>query len=746
MKAPPLLFNESQRQAAIDAYGLTEDGADLGLDGIVRLATHIFGVSIALVTLVERDRQLFVAKEGVAICETPRDISFCGHALSLGVEDLMVVPDATLDPRFADNPLVLGEPFILFYAGCPLRTPGGHVLGTLCLADARPRTGFTAEERTNLFELAALVMDKLDARRLALAQRASQSRFENITATSPDGIICADNQGRITFWNEACERLFGYDAETAIGRELDLIVPPAMRGGHTGGLARVAGGGMPRLVGTTVELEAVHVSGRHFPIELSLSMWRESGHACFGAIIRDISARRADETRLYELAHVDALSRLPNRLVLLNRIAELVGAGQAFSLLMLDLDGFKDVNDTRGHNAGDEVLREVARRLLECVRPTDTVARLGGDEFSVLLPDCDNQALVTRIGDCILEALVFPFHLEGGDAHVTASIGAAFSPLHGDRVADLLSAADLAMYQAKADGRNCLRFFSPDLRRAVMNRHAIEGDIRHAVEHGEFELFYQPQVCASDGRLLGVEVLLRWRHPTDGLLTPYRFLPTVESGQFAAVIGRWVMETACAHAVELRRHLPALTMGVNLFGAQFRTGLLAREVTSILERTGLPANALELEITENIILKHDDMMLAPLRSLQAMGVGIAFDDFGTGYASLSLLKRYPLTRLKIDRSFIQDVCTDAADASIVRAVIMMAANLDFAVIAEGVETAAQRDFLVAHGCPAVQGYFYGKPMSVDDLWRYMEDQHGCRDTPASAALAAGRAAADAVLP
>ena len=741
MKVPPLLFNESQRQTAIEAYGLTEDGADLGLDGIVRLASHIFGASISLVTLVERDRQFFLAKEGIDICETPRDVSFCGHALSLGVEDLLVVPDASLDPRFCDNPLVLGDPFIRFYAGCPLRTQAGHVLGTLCVADPRPRTGFSAGERQNLLELAALVMDKLDARRMAVAQRSGQSRFENITATSPDGIVCADSQGRITFWNDACERLFGYDAKAAIGRELDLIVPPAMRGGHMGGLARVAGGGAPRLVGTVVELEAVHVSGRHFPVELSLSMWRESGHACFGAIIRDISARRADETRLYELAHVDALSRLPNRLVLLTRIAELVNAGRAFALLMLDLDGFKDVNDTRGHNAGDEVLREVARRLLECVRPTDTVARLGGDEFSVLLPDCDSQALVTRIGDCILNALGFPFTIEGVDAHVTASIGAAFSPAHGDRVPDLLSAADLAMYQAKADGRNCLRFFSPELRRAVMNRHAIEGEIRRAVENREFELFYQPQVCASDGRLLGVEALLRWRHPTEGLLTPYRFLPTMESGQFAAVIGRWVMETACAHAVELRRHVPALTMGVNLFGAQFRTGLLAREVTAILEDTGLPPNALELEITENIILKHDDMMLAPLRQLREMGVGIAFDDFGTGYASLSLLKRYPLTRLKIDRSFIQDVCTDAADASIVNAVILMATNLHFAVIAEGVETAEQRDFLVAHGCPAVQGYFYGKPMSVGDLWQYLEDAHGCRRT-----LASATPAADAVAP
>ena len=719
MKAPPQLFNEIERQAVIDEYRLTEAGADLGLDGIVRLAAQIFDVEMALVTLVEHQRQFFLARQGIDVCETARDVSFCGHALNLGVDEMLVVPDTTLDPRFADNPLVTHPPFVRFYAGCPLRTAAGHILGTLCIVDSRARSGFSAARREHLADLAALVMDKLEARRLALLKSSSQSRFENIAATSPDGIICADNRGRITFWNEACERLFGYDAATAIGCNIDIIVPSHMRGGHGGGLDRVAAGGTPRLLGTTVELEASHISGRHFPIELSLSMWREAGQACFGAIIRDISARRADENRLFELAHVDALSRLPNRRVLLDRIADLVAGQQRFALLMLDLDGFKDVNDTRGHNAGDEVLREVARRLVECVRPTDTVARLGGDEFSVLLPDCDDEARVLQIGDCILAALASPCRITGGTAHVTASIGAAFSPRHGDHVTDLLSAADLAMYQAKTDGRNCLRFFLPHLRHAVLHRHAFETEIRRAVEQHEFELFYQPQVRAGDRALLGVEALIRWRHPVEGLLTPARFLPTVESGPFAAAIGRWVMATACRQAVHLRRSVPELTMGVNLFGAQFRTGLLAADVAEILRETGLPAEALELEITENVILRHDDMMLAPLRALHARGVGIAFDDFGTGYASLSLLKRYPLTRLKIDRGFIEDVCTDAADASIVAAVVSMARSLGVDVIAEGVETAGQRDFLLAHGCDAMQGYLYARPLSAEDLDRFI---------------------------
>ena len=719
MKAPPQLFNEAQRQAVIDEYRLTDPDSDAGLDGIVRLATRMFGASIALVSLVERNRQLFIARQGLDVCETARDISFCGHALMLGIDDTLVVSDAARDPRFFDNPLVTGPPFIRFYAGNPLRSSSGHILGTLCLADPEPRAGFTAQDRENLADLSALVMDKLETRRLQVARDASQSRFENIAATSPDGIVCADSLGRITFWNGACERLFGYGAGTAIGSSIDIIVPPAMRGGHGGGLGRVVAGGHTRLVGTTVELEAVHVSGRTFPIELSLSMWHESGQPCFGAIIRDITERRADGDRLFELAHVDGLSRLPNRLVLLTQVGELVGANEPFTLLMLDLDGFKDVNDTRGHNAGDEVLKEVARRLVECVRGSDTVARLGGDEFSILLPGTADKAMVVRIGGCMLSALARPFELEGGQVHVTASIGVAFSPDHGERVAELLSAADLAMYQAKTDGRNCLRFFTPDMRHAVLNRHAFEGEIRRALDQGEFALFYQPQVRISDGTLLGVEALLRWNHPTLGLLAPDRFLPTIEAGALASAIGQWVLATACAHAVHLRRRLPGLTMGINLFGAQFRTGMLARDVSEILRSTGLPPNALELEITENIILRHDDMMLAPLRALHAQGVGLALDDFGTGYASLSLLKRYPITRLKIDRSFIEEVCTDAKDASIVNAVISMAANLGFAVIAEGVETAEQRDFLQTHGCAVVQGYFYGRPMAAADLDRFI---------------------------
>ena len=720
MRYAPLLLNETDRLATVAQYELKEDDSELHLDAIVELACKLFDVPIVLVSIVERSRQFFSARKGLDVCETGRDVSFCTHALEL--DDILVVPDAKLDSRFARNPLVLGDPFIRFYAGMPLVAPNGHALGTLCIIDRRPRNGLSTQDRQHLKALSTLVLDKLEVRRLSVAHRAGQTRFEQIAATSPDGIICANHQGRVTFWNAACERLFGFKAAQAVGSSLELIVPPRMRSAHGSGLQRVAAGETPRLLGTTVELDACHEDGREFPVELSLSMWQEDGQASFGAIIRDMTTRRADEERLFQLAHIDSLSGLPNRGVLLSRMAECLDRKEPFALLMLDLDGFKDVNDTLGHRAGDQVVKEVAQRLLSCARSIDTVARLGGDEFAVLMPEETTLSEIEHAAQCMLKTVAAPLSVDAHLSHVTASIGIAMYPDDGADVGDLLSAADLAMYEAKAQGRNCVRFFNSRLKDKVLTRRALEGEIRRAIEHQEFELFYQPQIRLADQALVGLEALLRWRHPTEGLLPPIRFIAAIESGAFAAEVGQWVMATACAYAVELRKVLPDLIMGVNLFGAQFQSGLLANDVMAVLKATGLTPQALEIEITENIILAHDELVLSPLRTLHQLGVGIAFDDFGTGYASLSLLKRYPLTRLKIDRSFVTEICNDEADAAIVKAVIFLADKLKLQVIAEGVETLEQCDFLQKCGCRQVQGYLYGKPMSIGDLENFIQQK------------------------
>ncbi|MHB8283595.1 MAG: putative bifunctional diguanylate cyclase/phosphodiesterase [Caulobacteraceae bacterium] len=714
MRSAPFFPNEDARLKALSGYGLLPGDGQVEVGSLLELASSLFNVPIVLLSLVERHRQIFAAKIGLDVCETDRSISFCAHALDR--EDALYVPDATLDPRFFDNPLVLGEPHIRFYAGHPLRDPTGQTIGTLCLIDPRPRSSFTVADRRNLKSLADLILAKLELRRLGLAKEEGQTRFEQISATSPDGIICADHEGRITFWNAAAERLFGFSSQEVQGRSIDIIVPDRMRSGHAGGLRRVANGGEPRLVGTTVELPAKHKDGSEFKIELSLSMWREGASMSFGSIIRDISERRANEDHLYRLAHLDPLTELPNRMVLRRRLEDVAKGVLAAAVIIVDLDGFKEVNDTLGHSAGDALLQDVAARLLSCVRPLDTVARLGGDEFALLLPETGDPLAAAAIADCAIAAMSEPFEVGGEKVTIGASAGLAMFPNDGVHAEDLLSNADLALYQAKAEGRHCRRFFTPTLRSAAVAKRAQEVELQRAVEQNELELFYQPQVRASDGALVGAEALLRWRHPQHGILSPAAFLPTLEGSRHAARVGDWVIRTGCAQAAHWRSlGASQLRMGVNLFGVQFRTGDLAATVRDALQEAGLPGSGLELEITENIILRHEETMIGPLRELRDEGVGIAFDDYGTGYASLSLLKRYPLTRLKIDQSFVRDMCDDEEDAAIVRAVIMLGQSFGLDIIAEGVETEAQRDMLVEEGASELQGYLFGRPMTAPDF-------------------------------
>ncbi|TXN53300.1 EAL domain-containing protein [Methylobacterium sp. WL2] len=712
MRLPPILVAEDARIAALAEYDLVDSAPAPAFAQIVALAARLFQVPTAFVSLLDRDRQVFHAKVGLSLCETDREVAFCSHTVAQ--TDVLVILDATLDPRFHDNPLVTGPPHIRFYAGIPLQAPSGHAVGTLCLADTRPRNSFSDADRQILRQLADLTLDRLELRRLEVAQRASQSRFVQIASTSPDGIVCADATGHITFWNAAAERIFGYSAAEALGHAIDLIVPERMRGGHGGGLHRVAGGGKPRLLGKTVELPARHKDSTEFPIELSLSRWEEQGRAAFGAIVRDIRERRANEDRLFRLAHLDPLTELPNRAVLCERLTEIVTAGRAVSVLIFDLDGFKEINDSHGHATGDAALKAMAARLLACVRPIDTVSRLGGDEFVVLMPDIGDPLRAAEVADTIIAAVAEPFEHEGQTLRLGTSVGIAMAPAHGDSADDLLSCADLALYQAKGDGRHCHRLFTPVLRQQAQRVRSCRDELGRAVERGEFVLFYQPQVRLSDGSLVGAEALIRWQHPDRGLLAPAAFLDVLDTSCYAAPVGNWVLRTACTQAAAWREAgAPEFRIGVNLCSAQVQRGDLAETVRATLLDTGFPAAGLELEITENIVLRHDAEMVAALRSLREAGVGIAFDDYGTGYASLSLLKRFPLTRLKIDRSFVTGMLTSHQDVTIVRAILQLGHGFKLEVIAEGIETEAEHARLRAKGCQEGQGYLFGKPMPAD---------------------------------
>ena len=484
----------------------------------------------------------------------------------------------------------------------------------------------------------------------------------------------------------------------------------------------------PSLVFTSLVL-----GGAYFTFNVT-QLWLGSTRARraeLAAVRHHMAERDAQEARLYQLTQQDTLTGLLNRDALRARLREAMRAQQPVALLLIDLDGFKFINDTLGHGAGDEVLVEIAGRIRASAREHDDAARLGGDEFALLLGGVTTSAQAMRAAERLIDEITQPVLLDGQPVNAGASIGIALAPLHGNEAGQIYANADLALYRAKAEGRHCARVFSAELRNLAQDRARRDSELRQALDEGEFEIFYQPLVRLSDGRLTGAEALLRWRHPHQGLLAPAAFLGALEEGMLGARVGAWVIETACAQAVRWRAALkPDLRMAVNLFGAQFRSGNLAAWVEAALAKTVLPPAALEIEITEALILRHEDDVVAPLQALRARGVGVAFDDYGTGFASLSMLTRYPVSRLKIDRSFTRLICENTAEAEIVRAVIGLAGGLGLDVTAEGIETQAQALRLAGEGCTEGQGFFYGKPMSAVEFERVFAGRNDALPRPA----------------
>lgn len=723
MSAKPFLsadWEEADRLAELARYGILDSPPEEAFDRVTRIAAAAFDAPMALVSLVDRDRQWFKAKVGLCAMETGRDVSFCSHAVAAGA--MLVVHDATEDPRFANNPLVIGDPEIRFYAGAPLTTPLGFHLGSLCIIDTTPRPTFGQRERATLTDLAAVVMDQLELRRAELAHSESRERFDRVAASSSDAVICADREGMITFWNAGAERLFGYPRREAIGRPLTLIVPEEARSAHEAAFKRLASGGRPRLIGRTVELEGQTRDGRRVSVELSLSCWPESAGMAFGAIIRDVSARKENEQRLRHLVDHDSLTGLPNRNLLRRRLLRALESAERqccpAALILIDLDHFKEFNDSLGHTVGDSVLKLAGERLRQCVRENDTVARLSGDEFALLLTGAIDARAAARIADEAIEALAQPSDVDGHRLHLGASAGIALCPDDGETVDALMANADLALYRAKRDGRGRFQFFITDMREQVEIKKRLDGQLHRAVREGELELYYQPQVRLSDGMVVGAEALLRWRHPERGILPPAQFLPVLEASAMAATVGTWVLRTACAQARLWQDAGPRpLRVGINLSNALFRLADFPCLVAEALARENVRPDLIELEVTETILLTHDSRSVELLRRLHELGVAIAFDDFGTGYASLSYLKRFPLDRIKIDRQFVRDINTDADDVAIVRAITALGRSLGLSVIAEGIETAAQEAYLRSLGCEEGQGYRYGRPMPAGDLER-----------------------------
>ena len=440
---------------------------------------------------------------------------------------------------------------------------------------------------------------------------------------------------------------------------------------------------------------------------------------------REISARKQAEADIEQLAFYDALTGLPNRRLLIDRLNQAVATSARRAcfgaLLFIDLDNFKMLNDTRGHHMGDELLKQVASRLTDCVRAIDTVARLGGDEFVVMLEDlgaleANAAAQAEAIGKKILIAINKHFILGEQEHHSSPSIGVTLFFNHEQSVDELLQRADLAMYQSKAAGRNTLRFFDPVMQAAASARAVLETDLRHALQHQEFMLHYQP-VVDENSTITGVEALLRWQHPQRGMVSPAEFIPVAEQAGLIIPLGQWVLQAACAQLVAWNTSAATrrLTMAVNVSARQFRHPEFTAQLLELLRVSGTNPYRLKLELTESMLLSDFDDVIVKMGELRSIGVNFALDDFGTGYSSLSYLKRLPLDQLKIDQSFVRDVLTDPNDAAIARTILSLAHSLDLSVVAEGVETAGQRDFLLNIGCKAFQGYFFGRPVAIEAL-------------------------------
>jgi diguanylate cyclase (GGDEF)-like protein len=437
--------------------------------------------------------------------------------------------------------------------------------------------------------------------------------------------------------------------------------------------------------------------------------------------------RQSADRQIRKLAFFDQLTSLPNRILLMDRLRESAAAsdrsGSHGAVLFIDLDNFKALNDTLGHAMGDLLLKYVGERLGACLRAVDTVARLGGDEFVVLLTELSADereavAQVQAVGNKLLATLSRVYELNGAPYRSTSSIGATLFKGTATATDDLLKQADLAMYRAKSDGRNAFRFFDPNMLAVMMERTALESDLREAVRGGHFLLHYQAQVV-GDGRITGVEALARWPHPRRGMVSPAQFIPLAEETGIILPLGQWVLRTACAQLAAWadRPETAHLTMAVNVSAHQFSQPDFVDQVLAILRETGARPQRLKLELTESLLVANVGQLIEKMSALKAQGVGFSLDDFGTGYSSLAYLKRLPLDQLKIDQSFVRDVLTDPNDASIARTIIALAQSLNLGVIAEGVETAAQRDFLASSGCHSYQGYFFGRPLPAKDLER-----------------------------
>jgi len=546
MKCPAILANEQERLAALYEHGLDDEGLIPSLDPIVQIAARMFDMPVAAVNMIGSDHVFFAASVGIGETDMRRDVSFCGHAINQ--QEIMVVPDATLDDRFHDNPLVTGETNVRFYAGVPLRSPGGLALGALCVLDNKPHLDFSEEDQRRLLDLARIVSDRLELRRIETSSNRHRPTFENYAGNSITPIVWFDEHLQIIAWNAAAALSHGYNMPEGIGMSVDRLVLERDRFILQETIAKAVAADTLGHLDTFSEIFGLRKDGTKFLLGFSLFAWKESGKMRFEASLKDITEQRMEEAELRLRANVDLLTGLANRARFYRVVEDTLTLPKPAAVFMVDLDGFKDVNDALGHTLGDTVLKQVAAQMARLVTAPGIVARIGGDEFAIIVPNISAAEVAMHMAEKIIRQIAMPILIDGHEVRVAASCGVALAPLHAQEALELVSDADLALFKAKMSGRGRVFLFTPALRMEAVARRLYAMELHRAVDQGEFLLYYQPQVNLQTGAVVGAEALLRWHHPKRGVLTPISFMAALEGGPLAAIVCSWILDEACAQA------------------------------------------------------------------------------------------------------------------------------------------------------------------------------------------------------
>lgn len=556
------------------------------------------------------------------------------------------------------------------------------------------------------------------------ARKIEEDRFRSAVQASPNAMIMVNASGIIVLTNSQTEVMFDYEAGGMVGLHLDNLIPDSVRAHHQQNFSAYISNPSDRPMGQGRLLFARRRNGDEFRVEIGLTpIMAQDGNYVMASVV-DITARIEAERRIEKLINYDLLTGLPNRQLMMDRMQHAMTTSQRsgvrLALLYMNLDRFKHINETLGHNAGDALLIEIAHRLSHIVKHTDTVARVAADEFALVL-EAVNEDDAARMAGKVMEEVSHDFVFEGREIVLTPSIGVAMFPQDGADGESLFQSADAAMNRVKQDGRNNFRFFAKEMQQRTTRMLSLESAMHHALERNEFQVTYQPQLTMDGKRIIGVEALLRWTHPEFGSISPAEFIPLAESNGQIIPIGAWVLRTAM---MQLKTWIDAgyspIIMAVNLSAIQFRHPNLQGVVTSVLEEVAIPPEFLEIELTESVATDNPLNAISVMNDLHALGIRLAIDDFGTGYSSLSYLKKFKVYKLKIDQSFVRDIATDSDDRAIVSAIIQMSKGLGFKTIAEGVETQAQSDFLLTQGCDEFQGYIFSKPLPADQVVKLLE--------------------------